>query len=178
MREPEAEGEERVAARRAEALKREGVDLMLHGRYDAAKERLEQAVLLFESELLATSDHSVLHDARTKKRTRIGGVVAVVSAFGKDMNNAMNKLWGRKDSDEYKTKVVPIISVGKGTAIGAAQVMGPENMVDQVAVVAQPETSLMGVRMKALIPVSDKNVNGGLKVVKGVGVSGIVDLKL
>ncbi|MFO0724468.1 MAG: PEGA domain-containing protein [Myxococcota bacterium] len=54
---------EKAELGRAEALKREGVDLMLHGRYDAAKERLEQAVLLFESELLATSDHSVLHDA-------------------------------------------------------------------------------------------------------------------
>jgi hypothetical protein len=113
-----------------------------------------------------------------KNILKAGGAVAVVSAFGKDINNGMNKLWGRKDERDVKTKVVVIVTVGKGTAIGAAQVMGPPDMVDDVAVVAQPEMSLMGIRLKALIPVSDKNTSGGLKVVKGVGVSGIVDLKL
>lgn len=116
--------------------------------------------------------------SQIKQILKVGGVIAVVSAFGKDINNGMNKLWGRKNDDDYKTKVVPIISVGRGTAIGAAQVMGPKEMVDKVVVVAQPETELMGVRLKAMIPVSNKDVKSGLNVVKGVGVSGIVDLKL
>ncbi len=48
---------------RADALRKEGVDQLLRQRFDAARERLEQAVLLFESQLLATADHAVLHDA-------------------------------------------------------------------------------------------------------------------
>lgn len=118
-----------------------------------------------------------------KTLLKTGGIVAVVSAFGKDMNNGLNSLWGRKDNADMKTKVVPIISVGSGTAVGAVQVMGPPRQVDRVVAVAQPELKILGeIRVRALIPVSDKNVKGrkgeGLSIVDEVGVSGIIDLKL
>lgn len=54
---------ERQDLARVDALRKEGVDLLLRQRYDAARERLEQAVLLFESQLLATADHTLLHDS-------------------------------------------------------------------------------------------------------------------
>jgi hypothetical protein len=119
-----------------------------------------------------------------KNVLKAGGVIAVISAFGKDMNNGLNKLWGRKADSRVKTKVVPILSIGRGTAIGAVQVMGPPSKVDRVVAVAQAELGILGneIRLRALIPISDKNVNSkdgsGLSVVDEVGVSGIIDLPL
>jgi hypothetical protein len=113
---------------------------------------------------------------------KVGGVVAVVSAFGKDINNAINKLTKHKDSRTLKTKVVPILSVGIGqsSAVGAAQISGPPSRVDQVVAVAQPEASILGnqVRVRGLIPVSSKDVVKEIKVVGGVGVTGLVDIRL
>jgi len=115
------------------------------------------------------------------KLIKVGGTVAVVNAFGKDMNKAINKLTGHSDSEKSMTKVVTILSVGlnQSSAIGAAQVMGPKSQLDKVVAVAQPEASLMGtVRVKALLPVSSKDVLKGLRIVEGVSVTGLVDIKL
>lgn len=116
------------------------------------------------------------------KLIKVGGMALLVQQFGKDMNGGLNKLTGHKDTTKVKTKVVTILSVGVGrsNAVGAAQIMGPPALVDKVVAVAQPEADLFGkeVRLKALIPVSDKNVSKKLAIVDGVGVSGIVDIKL
>jgi hypothetical protein len=113
---------------------------------------------------------------------KIVGVGAAVKQFGPDINKGINKLSGHTDTNRSMTKVVPIISVGVGTqsAIGAAQVMGAKVNVDKVEAVAQPSGDLLGheVRIRALIPVATKDVKNGIKAVDGVGVSGIVDLKL
>ncbi len=122
---------------------------------------------------------SAIAAPQIKELLKIGGVVAVVNTFGKDINKSFNKLWGREESKAMKTKIVPILSVGKrGNAIGIAQIMGPPRDVDQVVAVAQPELPLMGLRLRALIPVSSKNVVEDIKVVENVGVSGIIDIKL
>jgi hypothetical protein len=116
------------------------------------------------------------------KIIKIGGMALIVDKFGGEMNKGLNKLTKHTDSARIKTKVVTILSVGigRGNAVGAAQVMGPPEKVDKVVAVAQPEAELFGkeIRLKALIPVSDKNVNKGISTVDGVGVSGIVDIKL
>lgn len=113
---------------------------------------------------------------------KVGGTVAAVSAFGKDMNKALNKLTKHTDTPSSKTKVVVILSVGLSTssAVGAAQVTGPADKVDKVVAVAQPSADILGgqVRVRALIPVSSKNVIKEIKTVEGVGVSGIIDIKL
>jgi len=114
------------------------------------------------------------------KIVKVGGAVAVVSAFGKQMNTGIDKLWNRKANPKVKTKVVVILTVGLGTssAVGAAQVMGPPALVDKVVAVAQPQTTIAGFKIRALIPVSSKNVLSNIRVVDGVGVSGIVDIRL
>jgi len=117
-----------------------------------------------------------------KQVIKVLGVGAAVKQFGPGINRAINGLTKHKDSTDIKTRVVPIISVnlgnGKGASIGAAQVMGPPALVDKVDAVAQPETKLFGISVKALIPVDDTNFKNGFSTVKGVGVSGIVDLKI
>src|SRR5437868_7146871 len=66
---------------------------------------------------------------------KIGGVGLVVDRFGPDMNRAINKIQNFSDSEERMTKVVPILSIGLGKFIGAAQVMGPRSLVNKVKAV-------------------------------------------
>ena len=117
-----------------------------------------------------------------KQLIKIVGVGAAVKQFSPQINKAINDLSSHKDTVALATKVVPILSIGlgKSSAVGAAQVMGPKKLVDTVTAVAQPETELFGkeVRIRALIPVSSTDVIKDIKRVDGVGVSGIVDLKL
>lgn len=109
---------------------------------------------------------------------KVAGVGVAVDQFGPEINRAVNKLQGFKDSETLMTKVVPILSVGKGGYIGAVQVMGPPALVKKVRAVAQVETDFArAVRLKALIPIESKDIKS-IKRVVGVGVSAIVDLKI
>ncbi len=129
----------------------------------------------------ATFALGAVASSQLDKLIKIGGVAAVVNNFGKEMNKGINGLTHHKDSAKVKTKVVTILSVGigKSSAVGAAQVMGPPNLIDKVAAVAQPEADLLGtIRLKALIPVSSKDVVTNIRKVDGVAVTGIVDIKL
>ena len=115
---------------------------------------------------------------------KILGVGVAVQKFGPDINKQFNKLLRHQDTDDNFTRVVPIISIGVGakSAIGAAQVKGARENVERVKAVAAPEIELFGkeIRLRGLVPVSTDKVTdiGSIKAVDGVGVSGIVDLKL
>ena len=120
--------------------------------------------------------------AQIKQIIKIVGVGAAVKQFGPQINSAVNKLTSHTDTKLMTTKVVPIISAGIASrqAIGAAQVMGPKDKVDQVQAVAQLQQDILGreIQIRAMIPISSKDVIKDIKRVEGVGVSGIVDLKL
>lgn len=136
----------------------------------------KKKLLLVAAGVLALS---ALAAPQLKQLLKIGGVVAIVNNFGKQIDDQFNKLWKRDEGPRLKTKVVTILSVGnKGNAIGIAQVMGPPAAVDKVVAVAQPEVKFMDVRLRALIPVSSKNVVENIRAVDEVGVSGIIDIKL
>lgn len=113
-----------------------------------------------------------------------GGLAAVlIKQFNRPINDALNKLTGTAGAPLTEaTKVVPIISVGQGTYVGAAQVSGPEDAVADVQSVGLLEGSLNGrqFRLKALVPIDTQKPDGrsGLRRVKGVGVSAIVDIKI
>ncbi|MHB1458137.1 MAG: hypothetical protein ACYC0V_14605 [Armatimonadota bacterium] len=113
---------------------------------------------------------------------KVGGVSLLVNNYGGQMNDAINKLTMNKGvAVEDRTKVVPIISVGSGSYVGAAQVSGPALQIDKVKAVAQLETKfpiVSNVRLKALIPVASKSGFSNIKRVTGVGVSAIIDIKL
>ena len=109
------------------------------------------------------------------------GIVFLVDKFADELNKFINNLTMNKGVGvEERTKVVPIISVGQGGYVGAAQVSGPEHLVNKVKAVAQLEASMSGktFRIKALIPVESKDVVKDLKRVGGVGVSAIIDVRL
>ena len=114
-----------------------------------------------------------------------GGVLIVVDKFGNDINKFVNTITGNKpgaDSGEG-TKVVPILSVGRGTYAGAVQVSGPKANVERVRAVAQLEGQARigaNIRARVLIPISDRSVSDAksLSRVKGVGVSTLIDVQL
>lgn len=115
----------------------------------------------------------------------LGGVLAVfgigyvVKVYGPTINKAINKLLAQNGVEwEGTTAVVPILSVGSGTAIGAAQVAGPPELVKKVKAVAQIEARVGSFRGKGLVPVGSTNVKKGLSRVEGVGLSALVDFKL
>lgn len=114
------------------------------------------------------------------KILKAGGIAVVVDRLGKDMDRFVNNLTNTKPDKNFATKVVPIISVGKGAHVGAAQVMGKPELVQKVQAVAQVEGDFMGreVRVRGLIPISTKNPGRNLDRVEGVGVSAIIDIRL
>lgn len=108
-----------------------------------------------------------------------GGLVGVVvDKTAPQINDAINALTAKYGvSSDYATKVVPIISVGDGSRAGAAQVSGPQELVDQCEAALEIEQTIFGVRALVLIPVDRvdiKNVNR----VQGVGVSAQIDIKI
>lgn len=130
----------------------------------------------------ATLALTAIGATQLKQLVKLVGVGAAVKQFGPQINKSLNSLTKHTDTYTMTTKVVPIISAGLNSrqAVGAAQVMGPKNAVDKVEAVAQLDQDILGreVKIRAMIPVESKDVLKDIKRVEGVGVSGIVDLKL
>lgn len=108
------------------------------------------------------------------------GVGLLVSQFGGQINRALNGLTRTQgETMDYKTKVVPIISVGSGKEVGACQIMGPHDAVDSVKLVGQIEGKFdpVGLRIRALVPMAAKSFTD-IKRVPGVGISGLIDIKI
>ena len=115
-----------------------------------------------------------------KEGALIFGGGALVKALGPQLNDFINTLTFNKGVkfDGY-TKVVPIVSIGNGTRIGAAQVGGvTKAAVDRVKAVGQLEGEFNRIRAQALIPIDSENPLKQFKRVQGVGVTAIIDVKL
>lgn len=110
---------------------------------------------------------------------KVGGVGYLVSKFGGEINNAINGVFGKKFAPYEATKVVPIISFGSGTSIGAAQVQGSPQAIAKVKGVAQLEVRFVNkqFRINALVPVDNVNPTN-MSRVKGTGVSAVIDVKV
>ncbi|MEN6520882.1 MAG: hypothetical protein ABFD46_07005 [Armatimonadota bacterium] len=108
------------------------------------------------------------------------GIGYAVRVYGNQINSGLNTLMAQRGVEwEGTTKVVPILSIGTGSYIGAAQVAGPPSLVNTVKAVAQGETRIgNSLRAKLFIPVSSTNVLKGVKRVEGVGLSALIDFKL
>lgn len=109
----------------------------------------------------------------------IGGG-AVVTAIAGPINDFINTITLNRGAkvDGY-TKVVPIVSLGNGARIGAAQVGGVSKAaVDKTQAVAQLETDFKGIRVKVLIPVDSVNPLKQFKRVQGIGVTAMIDVKI
>lgn len=119
---------------------------------------------------------------------KLFGIGYVVNNFGEEINDAINTITFQNDLEmRQHTKVVPILSgelsggargSGLGGYIGAAQVSGPKELVEQVEAVAQIEADWQrALRLTTLIPVDSMNPLE-MNRVGGVGVSATLDLVL
>ena len=105
----------------------------------------------------------------------------VVSAIAGPLNDFINTITLKKGAKvEGHTKVVPIVSIGSGTHIGAAQVAGPRgDAITSTKAVAQIEATFMDrLRVKILVPIDSENPVQRFRRVQGVGVSAIIDVRL
>jgi hypothetical protein len=105
----------------------------------------------------------------------------LVSAIAGPLNDFINTVTFNKGAKvEGHTKVVPIVSLGTGTRIGAAQVAGPRgDAVESTKAVAQIETSFKDrFRVEILVPIDSENPLQRFRRVQGVGVSAVIDYKL
>ena len=127
---------------------------------------------------------SLVANAQLDKFIKGAAVIAIVDKNGREIDKFVNQVTGNKNDDPaYTTKTVPVLTVGKGTFAGAAQVQGPVHLVEQVKAVAQFEgQTRLGVqiRVRGLVPINSRNVEDPSKLTRvlGVGVTGTVEIKL
>lgn len=109
----------------------------------------------------------------------VGGFL--IEKIAGPINDFINTVtFNRGAKVEGFTKVVPIVSLGQGTRIGAAQVAGPrQDGVERCKAVASLEATFKDrFRIKILIPVDSVNPIERFVRVQGVGVSAVIDYKL
>jgi len=117
------------------------------------------------------------------KMSDIIGVVGggfLVETIADPLNDFINTITFNKGvASEDTTKVVPIVSAGQGTRIGAAQVAGPKSAVDRTKAVARIDAVFKDrFRIEILIPIDSLNPLERFKRVQGVGISAVIDYKL
>lgn len=111
---------------------------------------------------------------------KVGGIGFLIDKFSGQLNGFINTLTFKHGAgSDYATKVVPILSFGGGGYIGAAQVIGTQELINRTQAVVQIEGDFSGnqFRVKALVPIDSKNpVN--FSRVQGVGVSAVIDVRI
>jgi hypothetical protein len=108
---------------------------------------------------------------------KVGGVAFLVSQYGGQIDKFINNALGeRQAAVQGATKVVPILSLGGGGYIGAAQVVGNPENVKRVKAVFQVEGNFGSVRAQVLLPMETEK--GSPDRAKGVGVSAVIEFKI
>jgi len=109
-----------------------------------------------------------------------GGVFAV-RAIATPLNHFINQLMLTNHvANRDQTKVVPIVTVGSATYVGAAQVSGPAYAVNRVQAVGEFAAGWNNNvwQVRALVPVDNLNVLQGFKRVYGVGTDAVINARL
>jgi len=80
--------------------------------------------------------------------------------------------------EDWSTKIVPLLSLGSGLRLGAVQVSGPKEKLSQCKAVVVIEGEFKSkFRAKALVPVGSTSTRK-LDRIQGIGVTGLLDVKL
>lgn len=143
--------------------------------------RLKRLFLVIAILVSLTTAVSLSYGSLLGKVVKVGGVAFVVDKFGTQINTFVNKLTANKNvGTQQATKVVPILTLGSGGYIGAAQVMGTKANVAKCKAVVQIEGNAVfgrNIRAKALVPIGSKTTSN-IKRIYGVGISAIIDIKI
>jgi len=125
--------------------------------------------------LVATSAQAIdLRDV-----LKVGGIAWLVSQYSDQIDSFLTSALDEREAGARgATKVVPILSLGGGGYVGAAQVVGnPENVKDVKAVV-QVEGKFGDFRGKLLVPTTTDKVSGNPDRAKGGGVSAVIEFEI
>ena len=120
-----------------------------------------------------------LNDILREGALAVGGS-ALIRGIAKPLDDFLNTVT-LNQGVKYQgyTKVVPIVSMGSGTHIGAAQVGGTsKKSVEETQAVAQLEVTYQNVRVKVLVPIDSVNPLQQFHRVQGIGVTAIIDVKI
>lgn len=110
---------------------------------------------------------------------KVGGIAYLVDQYDEQIDSFITSaLDEREAAARGATKVVPILSVGGGGYIGAAQVVGTPDSVRRVKAVVQVEGKFGDFRAKVLIPTTTAQVSGSPTRAKGVGVSAVIEFRI
>lgn len=137
------------------------------------------AVVLVAGLLAVMVAASALHAIDLGSIARVLGIGWLVSEYDEQIDSFITSALGEREAAaQGATKVVPIISLGRGAHIGAAQVVGNPENVKQVKAVVQVEGKLGNVRGSFLVPTTMEKVSGNPERAKGVGVSAVIEFKI
>lgn len=108
------------------------------------------------------------------------GIGYAVRVFGDEINDFLNSALAQRGVRwEGRTRVVPMVSIGSGIFVGAAQVAGPPDRVDDVRAVGAGEFRLFDrARIQPIFPLNTTNPLRGFRRVPGVGVTAIIDFRV
>ena len=120
-----------------------------------------------------------LRDAVRGGAAVLGGGVLVTAIAG-PINDFINTATlNRGAKFQGYTKVVPIVSLGNGLRVGAAQVGGTTRAsVEQTQAVAQLDLTFQRIGIRVLIPIDSLNPIQQFRRVQGVGVTAIIDVDI
>ncbi len=133
--------------------------------------------------LVAASCVAVVRADSLLNKVLVGGAgILAVKAIAQPLNGFIDDLMLKNGvANKDKTKVVPILTVGSSTYVGAAQVTGPAYAIAQTQAVGEFAGGWNnGVwQVRAIVPINNLNVvAGGFKRVYGVGVDAVINAKL
>lgn len=110
---------------------------------------------------------------------KVGGIAFLVSEYGKPIDKFINDALDEKQAAaKGATKVVPILSLGRGGYVGAAQVVGAPESVKRVKAVVQVEGRFGSFRAQVYVPTTIAKATKSPERAKGVGVSAVVEFKI
>jgi len=110
---------------------------------------------------------------------KVGGIAFLVSEYGNQIDRAINGALGERQAQVMgATKVVPILSIGRGGYIGAAQVVGAPDRVSTVKAVVQGELRVGSLSANAFIPIATEKASKTPERVTGTGISAVVEFKI
>lgn len=110
---------------------------------------------------------------------KVGGIAFLVSQYDEQIDDFLTSALGEREAAARgATKVVPILSLGRGGYVGAAQVVGSPENVGRVKAVVQVEGKFGKFRAKVLVPTTTAKASSTPTRAKGVGVSAVIEFKI
>lgn len=110
---------------------------------------------------------------------KVGGIAFLVDQYDEQIDSFITSALGEREAAaKGATKVVPILSLGRGGYIGAAQVVGSPEHVQRVKAVVQVEGKFGDFRAKVLVPTTTDKASGTPDRAKGVGVSAVIEFRI